>query len=236
MSGARRPRGTRACRQPRRSRARISRRDRRVRRSARGTCAIISSTIWRDDERAGLELFYRYAARSRCGAGRARAAVLLMSHRSHCGRKCAAGGRVDAAEALDLYRHAPTPLLGRLADAIRARKHPDGIVTYIIDRNVNYTNVCVARCNFCAFYRPVGIARRLRAGVRRAVSEDRRDHRRRRRAAAAAGRPQSRPAARRGTKICSAPSRSGIPSSSCTRCRRRRSSTSRGSRSCRCRR
>ena len=33
---------------------------------------------------------------------------------------------------------------------------PDGIVTYIIDRNVNYTNVCVARCNFCAFYRPVG--------------------------------------------------------------------------------
>ncbi|HEX9368818.1 MAG TPA: cyclic dehypoxanthinyl futalosine synthase, partial [Vicinamibacterales bacterium] len=36
------------------------------------------------------------------------------------------------------------------------RKHPGGIVTYIIDRNVNYTNVCVARCNFCAFYRPVG--------------------------------------------------------------------------------
>jgi cyclic dehypoxanthinyl futalosine synthase len=36
------------------------------------------------------------------------------------------------------------------------RKHPEGIVTYIIDRNVNYTNICVARCNFCAFYRPVG--------------------------------------------------------------------------------
>ena len=70
--------------------------------------------------------------------------------------KVRAGGRVDAAEALDLYRHAPTPLLGQLADMVRARKHPDGIVTYIIDRNVNYTNVCVARCNFCAFYRPVG--------------------------------------------------------------------------------
>jgi cyclic dehypoxanthinyl futalosine synthase len=68
------------------------------------------------------------------------------------------GGRIDRAEALDLYRHAPTPLLGRLADEIRARKHPEGIVTYIIDRNVNYTNVCVARCNFCAFYRPVGSA------------------------------------------------------------------------------
>jgi cyclic dehypoxanthinyl futalosine synthase len=66
------------------------------------------------------------------------------------------GGRVDRAEALALYRHAPTHVLGHLADAIRARKHPDRIVTYIIDRNVNYTNVCVARCNFCAFYRPVG--------------------------------------------------------------------------------
>ena len=66
------------------------------------------------------------------------------------------GGRVDAAEALELYRHAPTHLLGQLADAIRARKHPERIVTYIIDRNVNYTNICVARCNFCAFYRPVG--------------------------------------------------------------------------------
>jgi cyclic dehypoxanthinyl futalosine synthase len=66
------------------------------------------------------------------------------------------GGRVNRAEALELYRGAPTHLLGHLADAIRARKHPDRIVSYIIDRNVNYTNVCVARCNFCAFYRPVG--------------------------------------------------------------------------------
>jgi cyclic dehypoxanthinyl futalosine synthase len=66
------------------------------------------------------------------------------------------GGRVERAEALALYQRAPTSTLGRLADAIRARKHPDEVVTYIIDRNVNYTNVCVARCNFCAFYRPVG--------------------------------------------------------------------------------
>jgi cyclic dehypoxanthinyl futalosine synthase len=70
--------------------------------------------------------------------------------------KVLAGGRVDRAEALELYRGAPTHLLGHLADAIRARKHPGRIVSYIIDRNVNYTNVCVARCNFCAFYRPVG--------------------------------------------------------------------------------
>jgi cyclic dehypoxanthinyl futalosine synthase len=67
-----------------------------------------------------------------------------------------AGNRLDAEDALALYRRAPTPLLGRLADLVRARKHPERTVTYIIDRNVNYTNVCVARCNFCAFYREVG--------------------------------------------------------------------------------
>ena len=72
--------------------------------------------------------------------------------------KVRTGGRIDAGEAVELYRHAPLPLLGALADGIRARKHPEGVVTYIIDRNVNYTNVCVARCNFCAFYRPVGSA------------------------------------------------------------------------------
>jgi len=70
--------------------------------------------------------------------------------------KVRAGERLDAGEALELYRRAPTPLLGRLADAVRERKHPERVVTYIIDRNVNYTNVCVAKCNFCAFYRPVG--------------------------------------------------------------------------------
>jgi cyclic dehypoxanthinyl futalosine synthase len=64
--------------------------------------------------------------------------------------------RVSARDAIDLYLNAPTSELGGMADSVRARRHPDGIVTYIIDRNVNYTNVCVARCNFCAFYRPVG--------------------------------------------------------------------------------
>src|SRR5207237_4585733 len=66
------------------------------------------------------------------------------------------GERLSGPEALELYQRAPTALLGRLADAVRARKHPHPIVTYIIDRNVNYTNVCVAKCTFCAFYRPVG--------------------------------------------------------------------------------
>jgi cyclic dehypoxanthinyl futalosine synthase len=72
--------------------------------------------------------------------------------------KVRAGGRLDRAEALALYAGASTPLLAHLADEVRARKHPGNVVTYIIDRNVNYTNVCIARCNFCAFYRPVGSA------------------------------------------------------------------------------
>jgi cyclic dehypoxanthinyl futalosine synthase len=71
-------------------------------------------------------------------------------------RKVDQGGRVSAAEALELYRHAPTHELGRMADRIRTRRHPEKLVTYIIDRNVNYTNTCVAKCNFCAFYRDVG--------------------------------------------------------------------------------
>ena len=57
-----------------------------------------------------------------------------------------------------MYQHASTHQLGRLADGVRGRKHTNRIVTYIIDRNVNYTNVCIARCNFCAFYREVGAA------------------------------------------------------------------------------
>jgi cyclic dehypoxanthinyl futalosine synthase len=70
----------------------------------------------------------------------------------------ASGGRLTPAQALQFYLEAPTSLLGQLADRARQRRHPEGVVTYIIDRNVNYTNVCVARCKFCAFYRPVGSA------------------------------------------------------------------------------
>jgi cyclic dehypoxanthinyl futalosine synthase len=68
------------------------------------------------------------------------------------------GVRLTHDEALRIYSDAPTFWLGEMADRVRYRKHPAGIVTYIVDRNVNYTNVCVARCNFCAFYRPVGHA------------------------------------------------------------------------------
>jgi cyclic dehypoxanthinyl futalosine synthase len=77
---------------------------------------------------------------------------------SEIARRVLEGGRVSAGDALTLDRDAPTHLLGHLADTVRFRKHPERVVTYIIDRNVNYTNLCVARCNFCAFYRPVGSA------------------------------------------------------------------------------
>jgi cyclic dehypoxanthinyl futalosine synthase len=70
--------------------------------------------------------------------------------------RATAGERLSRDEAFALYTEAPTHVLGQLADRVRARTHPERIVTYIIDRNVNYTNVCVARCTFCAFYRPVG--------------------------------------------------------------------------------
>ena len=54
---------------------------------------------------------------------------------------------------LDLYTNAPLLELGMLADRKREEVHPEGLVTYIVDRNINYTNVCVADCKFCAFYR-----------------------------------------------------------------------------------
>jgi cyclic dehypoxanthinyl futalosine synthase len=63
------------------------------------------------------------------------------------------GGRITPEEALLLYTEAPFHALGEAADAIRRRRYPDGIVTYLIDRNINYTNVCVTACKFCAFYR-----------------------------------------------------------------------------------
>jgi cyclic dehypoxanthinyl futalosine synthase len=51
---------------------------------------------------------------------------------------------------------AETEKLGTLADAFRQELHPDNVVTYVVDRNVNYSNVCVSVCSFCAFYRKPG--------------------------------------------------------------------------------
>lgn len=61
-------------------------------------------------------------------------------------------------EALDLFRSPDLIGIGMAADALRRRLHPERVVTYIIDRNINYTNFCTEYCTFCAFYRPLGHA------------------------------------------------------------------------------
>src|SRR5262245_23738477 len=68
-------------------------------------------------------------------------------------RKVRAGERVSFEEGVALLRDGELLELGMLADAVRWRLHPEPVVTYIIDRNINYTNVCTAQCAFCAFYR-----------------------------------------------------------------------------------
>src|SRR5579871_4657913 len=59
-------------------------------------------------------------------------------------------------EALDLFQSDDLISLGMEADTVRRKWHPEGVVTYIIDRNINYTNFCTEYCSFCAFYRPMG--------------------------------------------------------------------------------
>jgi len=65
---------------------------------------------------------------------------------------------ITRAEALDLFRSDDLIGIGMAADAVRRQLHPEGVVTYIIDRNINYTNFCTEYCSFCAFYRPMGHA------------------------------------------------------------------------------
>jgi len=67
----------------------------------------------------------------------------------------AAGGRLSFAPAQQLW-DLDLLYLGRWADAVRRRLHPEARVTYVVDRNINYTNVCVSGCRFCAFFRPPG--------------------------------------------------------------------------------
>jgi cyclic dehypoxanthinyl futalosine synthase len=70
--------------------------------------------------------------------------------------KAKAGARLSDADALLLFERASLVELGEGADAVRWRLHPDPVVTYIVDRNINYTNTCITYCRFCAFYRPPG--------------------------------------------------------------------------------
>jgi cyclic dehypoxanthinyl futalosine synthase len=63
------------------------------------------------------------------------------------------GLRITPEEALALHEEADLLTLSRLADGVRARLHPHGVVSYVVERNINPTNVCITDCGFCAFYR-----------------------------------------------------------------------------------
>ncbi|MGO9834559.1 MAG: cyclic dehypoxanthinyl futalosine synthase [Polyangiaceae bacterium] len=116
-----------------------------------------------DEERRGLERFYDDAAKSGLLP---RADVRFFDDDRHkvfpvesldtLLARAADGDRLSAAEGERLVADASLFDLGLAADAVRRRKHPHEVVTYIVDRNVNYTNVCTTSCRFCAFYRPLG--------------------------------------------------------------------------------
>ncbi len=63
------------------------------------------------------------------------------------------GARMSEAEFVQLFYEADILALGRAANLIRERRFPDNIATFVIDRNINYTNICSCKCKFCAFYR-----------------------------------------------------------------------------------
>lgn len=66
--------------------------------------------------------------------------------------RAAAGERISDAECMALFHCNNLPALGAAAHAVRMRKHPEPIVTYIVERNINYSNICAADCDFCGFY------------------------------------------------------------------------------------
>jgi cyclic dehypoxanthinyl futalosine synthase len=116
-----------------------------------------------DEERRGLERFYDEAAHAGL-LPRTRVRFFDEDRRAPAPRpaldallgRAAEGERLSAAEGERLLDEASLFDLGLAADAVRRQKHPNGVVTYIVDRNVNYTNVCTTSCRFCAFYRPLG--------------------------------------------------------------------------------
>jgi cyclic dehypoxanthinyl futalosine synthase len=76
----------------------------------------------------------------------------------HALRKATDGERLTFDDGVALFESHDLPALGRAADVVCRRLHPEPYRTYNIDRNINYTNVCAAVCDFCAFYRKTGAA------------------------------------------------------------------------------
>jgi len=67
--------------------------------------------------------------------------------------KVTAGERISDDEFLALSKDADLYQLAFLADSVRKRLHPDQNVTYVVDRNINYTDICISACQFCAFFK-----------------------------------------------------------------------------------
>jgi len=67
--------------------------------------------------------------------------------------KVLAGERITASEAMKLSSEGDFYELGFLADAVKKRLHPEPYITYVIDRNINYTDICISACKFCAFFK-----------------------------------------------------------------------------------
>ncbi|MBQ7457092.1 MAG: dehypoxanthine futalosine cyclase [Desulfovibrio sp.] len=72
------------------------------------------------------------------------------------GKKVERGERLTREDATHLFENASLQTLAHLANAVRWKKHPEPIVTYVGDRNINYSNICVCGCQFCAFFRAPG--------------------------------------------------------------------------------
>ncbi|MGM0419284.1 MAG: cyclic dehypoxanthinyl futalosine synthase [Thermodesulfobacteriota bacterium] len=68
-------------------------------------------------------------------------------------KKAYSGKRITRDEAFELYENADLLSLGVYADIINKKKNNDNVITFVIDRNINYTNICVSGCRFCAFYK-----------------------------------------------------------------------------------
>lgn len=70
--------------------------------------------------------------------------------------KALAGGRIELEECIALFESEEIEKMGHVANQLMLRKHPEPITTFVVGRNINYTNVCDVYCRFCAFYRPPG--------------------------------------------------------------------------------
>src|SRR3954447_16148678 len=83
---------------------------------------------------------------------------MLGSHVDDLLQRASRGDRLSAEEGLLLYGEADLNDLGLAANAARQVRVPGKTITYLVDRNINYSNVCTTNCTFCGFYRPPGHA------------------------------------------------------------------------------